>query len=55
MSSTNIYRDAVLQDRANENRELRCEAARALELIERGDVEQAKSLLRRISRSVTEQ
>lgn len=55
MSSTNTYRDAILQDRANENRQLRREAARALELIERGDVEQAKSLLRRISRNVAKQ
>ncbi|MDG9687840.1 hypothetical protein QC334_34795 [Streptomyces sp. DH18] len=52
---SNTYRDAALQDRADENRQLRREAARALDLIERGDVEQAKSLLRRISRSVTEQ
>ncbi|MGC4925496.1 hypothetical protein [Streptomyces sp. DT117] len=55
MDSTNTYRDAILQDRATENRQLRHDAARALELIERGDMEQAKSLLRRISRSTTEQ
>ncbi|MFI5905867.1 hypothetical protein [Streptomyces cyaneofuscatus] len=55
MSTTNTYGDAILQDRATENRQLRRAAARALELIERGDVEQAKSLLRCISRSVTEQ
>ncbi|MEV5283390.1 hypothetical protein ACFYMW_35675 [Streptomyces sp. NPDC006692] len=55
MTSTNICRDPILRDRMNENRELRRDAARALELIERGDIEQAKSLLRRISRTGTEQ
>ncbi|WP_165404929.1 hypothetical protein [Streptomyces albidoflavus] len=50
MEKTESYWKAVLQDRAAENRELRCDAARAVELIERGDVEQAKSLLRRMSR-----
>ncbi|MFF8618289.1 hypothetical protein [Streptomyces sp. NPDC015350] len=55
MNSANTYRDGILQDRADENRQLRREAARALELIERGDVEQAKTLLRRISCNATQQ
>lgn len=38
-----------LSDRAAENRELRREIGRALRMIERGDVESAKTLLRRLS------
>ncbi|MGX1632692.1 hypothetical protein ACWGUL_01340 [Streptomyces albidoflavus] len=52
---TKSYRKAILKDRADENRELRRDAARAVELIERGDIEQAKSLLRSVSRHVAEQ
>ncbi|WP_228994325.1 hypothetical protein [Streptomyces sp. DH8] len=40
---------AALSDRAAENRELRREAARAADLIERGETAQAVSLLRRLA------
>ncbi|MGC5534239.1 hypothetical protein [Streptomyces sp. SR-10] len=41
---------AALSDRAAENRELRREAARAADLIERGETAQAVSLLRYLAR-----
>jgi hypothetical protein len=47
------YRRAELQDRAEENRQLRGDAARALRLLEQGRVEGAKSLLRAISRAAS--
>lgn len=40
---------AELSDRAAENRELRREAARAADLIEKGETAQAVSLLRRLA------
>ncbi|MFF9309923.1 hypothetical protein ACF1BS_03340 [Streptomyces sp. NPDC014748] len=40
---------AALQDRAAENRQLRQDISRAAELIDRGDTDQARSLLRRLA------
>ncbi|MFI7890893.1 hypothetical protein ACIFUY_06470 [Streptomyces sp. CACIS-1.16CA] len=44
---------AALSDRAAENRELRRDAGRAADLIEKGETAQALSLLRRLARSTT--
>lgn len=44
---------AALSDRATENRQLRREAARAADLIEKGETAQAVSLLRSLARSIT--
>lgn len=41
---------AALQDRAAENRQLRQDIGRDVELIDRGDIDQARSLLRRLAR-----
>lgn len=46
--------NAELRDRIIENHELRREAARALRFIERGDLDSATTLLRRLSLSVAE-
>ncbi|MGW2116034.1 hypothetical protein [Streptomyces zhihengii] len=46
--------ESELRDRISENRELRQEAGRALRLIERGNIDSAITLLRRLSLSVTE-
>ncbi|WP_329142894.1 hypothetical protein OIU91_04400 [Streptomyces sp. NBC_01456] len=50
--STNIASlAAALQDQADKNRQLRQDISRAVNLIDRGDIDQARSLLRRLSRT----
>ncbi|MET7795623.1 hypothetical protein [Streptomyces decoyicus] len=46
--------NAELRDRASENRELRREIARALRLVEAGNIDSATALLRFLSRATTD-